>query len=355
MTTLPRSLQNRCSCTQSEGIRSPGLPVQARQHRIRKYPMTRAIPAVLPLLAACIPAWINPAAGQEPGFALLQIESSARSAALGGSLVAISEDINAFLYNPALLASTEHRRLSVSYTNHLADVSAGFATYARDLPGLGTAAVALRMLSWGRIARTDADGNTDGTFTASDLAATLGFSRAVSGRLRYGANFHFAHSSVDAYRASALAVDVGAAYRIAQQQLTVSAAASHLGLVLQSLGSESDALPFDVRLGVAKKLRHLPLLISLTAYKLSDLHRIDSAADIAQHLVLGTEFQFTRTLHIRFGYNHRRHEALKTSSRLDLAGLGMGFGLAVSRVRLDYAFSSWSVAGLHQFTLQTRI
>ncbi len=311
--------------------------------------------AILPLLVACALASARPVSGQESVFGLLQIESSARSAALGGSLVAVSEDINAFLYNPALIGSTEHGHVSLSYTNHLADVSAGFAAYARDVPVLGTAAAALRMLSWGRIERTDASGAVLGTFTASEIVATIGISRAYSERIRYGANLHFAYSGVDVYRASALALDVGAVYRIAEQQLTVSAAASHLGMVLQSLGSESDALPFDLRLGVAKKLRHLPLLVSLTAYELSDLDRLGGAADIAQHLILGSEFQFTRTFHIRFGYNHRRHEALKTSSRLDLAGLGMGFGLAISRVRLDYAFSSWSFAGLHQFTLQTRL
>jgi len=43
-------------------------------------------------------------------------------------------------------------------------------------------------------------------------------------------------------------------------------------------------------------------------------------------------------------------------SRLDFAGLGFGIGLKITRVRVDYAFNSWSsIGGLHQFTLQTAL
>ncbi len=74
-----------------------------------------------------------------------------------------------------------------------------------------------------------------------------------------------------------------------------------------------------------------------------------------QHVILGGEFQFSRAFNVRFGYNHRRHEGLKTGSRLDLAGVGLGFGLKITRFRLDYAFNSWSFGGLHQLTVRTAI
>ncbi len=314
--------------------------------------------AATSLLALLLLVGLSPSTqsfGQIPGFGLLQLESSARAAALGGSLVAISEDINAFLYNPALLGPSEHRSLSVSYMNHLTDVGAGFLAYGRDLGKLGVAAVGVRALNWGSIERTDATGAKNGSFSASDITMTFGLARARTDRLRYGVNIHYAHSSVDSYRASAILADVGAAYRIPEQQLTVSASASHFGIVLYSLGQETDAVPFDLRVGAAKKLRYLPLLVSITAYRLTDVGRYNSFEDFMRHTILGGEFQFTRALHIRFGYNHRRHEALKTSNRLDLAGIGLGFGLKITRFRLDYAFTSWSFAGLHQFTVQTRI
>ena len=74
------------------------------------------------------------------------------------------------------------------------------------------------------------------------------------------------------------------------------------------------------------------------------------------HLILGAEFQFSPAFNVRFGYNHRRHEALKTGSRLDLAGFATGFGLRIRRFGFDYAFNTWSSIGaLHQFTLRTML
>jgi hypothetical protein len=69
--------------------------------------------------------------------------------------------------------------------------------------------------------------------------------------------------------------------------------------------------------------------------------------------MVGGEFYFSEAFNVRVGYNHRRHEELKMKSRLDLAGVGMGFGLVIRGVGFDYAYNSWSsVGGLHQFTLR---
>jgi len=43
-------------------------------------------------------------------------------------------------------------------------------------------------------------------------------------------------------------------------------------------------------------------------------------------------------------------------SRLDLAGIGLGFGLNVNRFGFDYAYNDWSsLGGIHHLTVQTRI
>ena len=147
-------------------------------------------------------------------------------------------------------------------------------------------------------------------------------------------------------------------YHSVEGDFTFSASVNNLGVVLNSLGSVSDELPLDFRLSLTKKLQHLPLLLSLTGYNLHDYTTITEDAtpleQVMEHIALGGEFQFSEGFNLRFGYNHRRHESLKTKSRLDFAGFGFGVGLKISSIRFDYAYNSWSeVGGMSQFTVRT--
>ena len=317
--------------------------------------------AVLLAIGAAIlamPAKAQP--GDLSGFAFLRLEPSARAAALSGSFSAVyGDDVNAFFYNPALLNEAMHRHLSLSYLNHLSDINAGFIAYSRHYEGLGTLAAGLRFLSWGELQGADEQGNRTDTFGASDVALTIGGARAQTERLSYGASVHLIYSSVESFNASALAADLGVLYHIDSQRLTFSASVNNLGITLNSLGATKDDLPLDVRVGLTKRLRYIPLLISLTGYNLHDIgdepEGGTALGNVFQHIILGGEFQFSQAFNARFGYNHRRHEGLKTGSRLDLAGVGLGFGLMISRFHLDYAFNSWSFGGLHQLTVRTAI
>ena len=311
---------------------------------------------VLALLA--VPAQAQPS--DLTTFSLLRLEPSARAAALGGSFSAVyGDDVNALFYNPAGLNQSTHGALSLSYLNHLSDLNAGFIAYSRHLDGLGSLGAGLRFLNFGELERADENGERSGTFGASNAVLTLSGARAYREHFRYGVSVHALVSSIDVYRASALALDVGGLYTIPSQRLNFSLSVNNLGVTLSSLGTTRDALPLDVRVGVAKRLRYLPLLLSLTGYNLQDpgggLPDATGVNTVLQHLALGGELQFSEAFNVRFGYNHRRHEDLKTSSRLDLAGVGLGFGIKIARVGFDYAFNSWSFAGLHQFTLRTRL
>ncbi len=290
----------------------------------------------------------------------MRVEPSARAAALGGSLSSVCcDDLGAFFHNPALLSASVDGLLSASYLNHLHDLSAGFAAYGRHFEGYGSAAVGLRFLHYGEFERADQNGTRSGTFTASDLVLTLGAGRAYRGNVRYGANLHVVRSGVDEYGATAVLFDVGVVYHEPERQFTASASVNNLGMVLSSLGNVADEVPVDLRVSVAKGLRHVPLYATLTAYNLHEIGGVDpdgsTFSDIASHAIIGMEFKVITAFTLRVGYNHRRHQSLSSGSRLDIAGAGMGFGLRIRRFALDYAFSSWSFAGLHQFTVGTRL
>jgi len=294
---------------------------------------------------------------ESSGFPVLQLETSARSAALAGATTALSESSsNAFFSNPALLTPVANGRLAVSYLNHVSDLNAGWLSYAKQIDSLGTFGIGLRYLSFGSFTERDDVGEEIGTFGASDIALTLAGARALNTHVHYGANLHVMRSSIASESAAALAMDVGVTYVSTSALSSFSASVHNLGLVLSSIGNRSDDLPLDVRIGFTQKLAHLPLLVTLTGYRLTSLDGGESGnasvASVLNHVRIAGEFQFSKAFQIRFGYNHRQHESLKVKSRLDMAGFSTGIGLVIAKIGVDYSFNSWSSLGaLHRFSI----
>ena len=272
----------------------------------------------------------------------------------GSAAILDARDVGTFLYNPALLNPDMHGTLSVTWFNHLSDIQAGLVAYSHDFGPYGSAAAGVRFLYWGSIVWADEHGTTSNTFTASDLAFTVGLARNWRHGIRYGINLHTVYSNVADYGALAIALDAGVAWHEPSQQVTVAGTLNYLGRALSSLGRVRDRLPLDIRVSVSKRLRHIPLIAALTLHDLRQAPDVRSSGDLFSHAIFSLEFQVISAFHLRIGYNHDRRE-LKSASRLDLAGVGAGFGLRIRRFQFDYAFSSWSFAELHQFTLGTRL
>jgi hypothetical protein len=240
------------------------------------------------------------------------------------------------------------------------DLRAGVAAYGFQIGGLGQAGLGVRFLGWGDLDERDATGEAIGSFRASDIALTFGFARRYVDNVILGANVHGIFSRIGDYNASALAADIGVLYHAVDGDFTASASVNNLGVTLNSLGAGEDELPLDVRLAVSRRLRYLPLLLSVTGYNLHDFEPAGDEAtgfdNVMHHVAIGGEFQFSEGFNLRVGYNHRRHEALKIKSRLDFAGFGFGAGIKVARLRFDYAYNSWSsFGGLHHLTLRTTV
>ena len=295
---------------------------------------------------------ITAAQGQTlSSFDFLRLEPSAQAAALGGtSLSTTSNQGNVLFYNPALLGEDLDGNLSVSWLNHLSDLQAGALTYAQYLGPIGTGAVGVRFFHWGSITKADVYGERNGTFSSSNLALSASVSRSWQSGLRYGGSIHLIYASVGQFNAIAAAVDVGAAYHIPEQGFVASAAVTNTGIVLSSLGPTRDELPMDIRIVVSKRLKYIPVLFGLTLHNLQNAHQITAVDDGFRHAIFSLQFEAIPAFHLRLGYSHRKRN-LKSDRRLDLAGTAVGFGLRVRGFQVDYAFSSWSFAGLHQFTV----
>ena len=322
----------------------------------------------LRLLAAglCAVGLALPAGAQsrtQTAFDLVRLDVSARSAALAGPAALMGADPAVALANPAFLTSDADGGLALGYTNLLSDVNAGSALYARDVGWLGGLSLAggVRYLSYGEFERrTAAEADPTGTFGASEAAVTVAASREVLPQFRVGLAGHALFASIDDAGAQALAADAGISYTVPDEGLVLGASVHHVGAVLSSLGETADRLPLDVRLTVSKRLRYVPLTVSVAGI---DLQRFEGqAADSSlvnralDHVALGGELALGEVFSVRAGYNGRRGADLRSGGRLDLAGVSLGAGIELRRVSVDYAFSNWGeFGGLHQFGVRTRL
>jgi hypothetical protein len=327
--------------------------------------LAHLLPVSLPRLGGLLLALLlgAPAASAQPGadltsFGVLRLEPSARSAALAGSFAAVGDgDVNALFFNPAAPGPATHRRATFSYLNHLSDLNLGSVAYSHTLAA-ATVSGGLRFAHWGTFEGRDRFGNPTGDFSAGDVVLTAGASRAAGPRLRYGASLHLMHARIDDVGASALAADLGALYRVPSRQLTLGAALRHVGTTLDGFDGSRQPLPLDLQVGLTKRLAYLPVLLTATAYDLTNLSegiRGGGTLDhVLGHLTFGAELRPGDVLRVRLGYNHRRGRELALTDRFDFAGVGVGFGVNVSGLTVDYAYNSWSsLGGLHQFTLRT--
>ncbi|HLA64728.1 MAG TPA: PorV/PorQ family protein [Rhodothermales bacterium] len=331
----------------------------------------RALSALVVLAALAASAPHAQSLGDVDGtFTLLRLDPSARVAALGGVadvLTANPDDTGladpaVALYNPALLTPASHRALGVSYLDHQLDIRAGFATYARNVRGVGTVGAAVRFLSYGDFERADEAGQGDGsTFGGSDTAVTLAVSRPLAtgflggSTLRGGVSLTAAFAGLDDASARLFAADLGVAAELPGPAVVVGVAVRNLPLAFDALGADEDAPAPDLRVSVAKRLRYIPLTVAVTGY---DLQNLGATGDgnALRHLNAGGELRLGRAISARAGYNFRRHDDLSTGTRLDLAGLTAGFGLSLRRIAIDYAYHGWSgFGGLHQFAVRTRL
>jgi hypothetical protein len=305
--------------------------------------------------------------GGETTYQFLELTSSARVAALGGTQIAIADtaDLNLSYFNPALLHSDMSHSFLVNYVNYFADINYGYASYARHFNGIGSFALGMHYINYGQFREATEDGELTGiNFKAAEYALNMIYSNHYK-RLRYGINLKPVFSAFESYRSFGLAGDLGITYS-SKDSLT------HVALVARNAGGQittyyqdgnTEPIPFNLQAGISSKLKYAPILLSLTLQHLThwDLAWDESeneqtletwyerqesfAKQIMRHAVLGVEVMPSDNFTLRAGYNYQRRQELKFEERVSTVGLSLGFGVKLKRFRFDFATSRFHLAG----------
>ncbi|MBS1647383.1 MAG: type IX secretion system protein PorQ [Bacteroidetes bacterium] len=319
--------------------------------------------------------------GGNSTYSYLNLPIPARTAALGGSSIALKDDdINMAAQNPALLSEKTSNSLSGSYINFLGAVNYGYVTYGRSFNKIGHFALGIQDVGYGTIQERDEYGNLTGnTYKSNDYNFSIMYARDKDSLWSWGVALKTLYSKYGMYSSVGNAVDFGITYHKASKLFTVSAVLQNLGVQWKSYtGGPREPLPFNFAVGLSKKLKHAPFRFILTydylnkwnlAYQLpTDTQTVDPFTHqpikqhpfgkfmdkLGRHFIVATEIVVTKNIFLRVGFNYKMRKELSLENKQGLAGFSFGLGFKVSKIQISYAYTQISpVFSMNSITLAT--
>lgn len=296
-------------------------------------------------------------------YAFLNLTQSARSSAVGGFIISLPDnDINNGAQNPALWNIENNTQLSVNYTPYFADIKNGYMAFAKSIDSSITLSCTAQYINYGDFIQTDNTGQTLGNFKAGEYSVGVGAAYKKD-KWQYGIATQFINSNLEQYNSMGLAFDLGISYFDAQNQFGIGLTAQNIGFQLKKYTpNNSESLPFDLQIGINKRLKYLPLRFFLTAHHLHkwDIRYNDPSAanptnsilgtdneqnknyffdKVFRHIVIGGELNLGKNIQVRVGYNHLKNKELKLENIRSMGGLSFGVGLNIYHFQLNYARS----------------
>lgn len=310
--------------------------------------------------------------GGNAAFSFMSLPNAAQVSALGGVNVSnISNDVGFSFNNPALLKKEQHQQVNASFNNFLAGIknySLTTAFYA-EKPDI-TLGFGVNYLSYGSITQTDAIGNIYGTFTPTDYVAQAMISKQYKEHFWLGASLKYINSSYGQYKSSAIATDIGVTYFDSSNFLQISLVAKNIGTQLRSysVNSVNEELPFDIQLGITKRLAKAPIQLSLTGHHLQQLiisyndstfntnegnmQQAKTVDNILSHLVFASQIFIGDKLDLGVGYNFLRSKDLSAYGLTNaLNGFSLGVGIKLKKLQINYGTGFYQRNLFHQIGL----
>ena len=277
-------------------------------------------------------------------YNFLRLPVSAHAAALGGENITIIEDDASLMFsNPALLQSVSSRTIGLNYMNYMEGTNTASASYNWTVKEKATVAVSGQFIDYGKMKETTADNVQTGEFSARDIAVCGYLGYDLAKRLAGGIAVKFITSYIGNYNSIAMGVDLGLNYYDPEREWSVSAVAKNLGGQLKAYNDDFEAMPFDLRVGVSKRLQGAPFRLSAT---LTDLTHWDYR--FVNHLSAGVDVMLSDAIWVGAGYNFRRADEMKIQSgdseSAHGAGLSFGAGIQLERFKLNAAYGKFHVS-----------
>lgn len=285
-------------------------------------------------------------------FKFLELPSSSHAAALGGDNISLDEDNLTFaMHNPALLSNVSDKSISLSYMNYTNGVNMASAAFSRILGERSTWAIHTQYLNYGNFKETNAENIELGQFSAKDMAFTGTYSYNLTDLWSGGISTRMIYSAYEKYSSFAVGVDLGLNYYNAESNFSTSIVARNLGGQIKSFDEIRETLPFNLLIGVSKRLAHAPFRLSVTMNNLTDWNRtsVNSQKDsfsktLINHFIFGIDFLPTQNTYLSVGYNCKRASELKVNGASNWSGTSIGAGIQLKRIKMGVSYAKYHPA-----------
>lgn len=280
----------------------------------------------------------------QTAYNFLRLPVSAHVAALGGNNITITDDDPTMIFhNPAMLGGVSDKSLNLNYMTYMEGTMVGSASFVRAWGDRGTWGVSASYMDYGSMRQTTADNIQTGEFSAKDIMLGGSVAYSLSTLFTGGITAKIISSSIAGYNSMAVAVDLGINYFDEAQGLSLSAVARNLGGQIDAYDEDFEKIPFDLQVGISKKMAMAPLRFSAT---LNNLHDWDDS--FIHHLAIGADIFLSDNIYIAGGYNFRRNKEMRISDgegeSSHGAGLSFGGGVQLERFKLNVAYAKYHVS-----------
>lgn len=252
----------------------------------------------------------------------LKANLSPRVSGLGGSFVALADDENALLYNPAGLANLSLNSTVFNHTNWIEDISFENVISSYNINSSLGFAFGISFLNMPSIQGRNANGPTNERFTINSNIIQVGVGYKFRPGYNVGLGVKYFNEDLAGFSGNGLAFDVG-------YQMPLFLSGLHFGLAAQNIGGKikhravEEPIPLVIRLGLS---------YSIPIQKLKILLDVVKPADQDVQTDFGVEWSFKKFITLRVG-----NQISSEKSFAPTFGFGLNYG---AEYLIDYTFDN---------------
>lgn len=288
-------------------------------------------------------------------FRSLRFPTSARANAMGGHTVALIErDPSLIFHNPGLLGGEMDGMINLNYMNYISDINVGSALFTKAHKERGAWGVGVSFVNYGTMQGYLPENIATGEFSANDISMQGFYAYDLSDRWRGGVTMKLLYSSFSEFSSFGLAVDAGVSYYNKEKAFSFGFVLKNMGAQLKTYNEERYPLPWDIQLGITKKMNHAPIRLSLTAMYLNrwkfdnpdPLDEDNFFQTFAKHLVIGVDFVPSENFWVGLGFNPKRNSDMKLESGNKLGGFSAGAGVTIKKFEVGASVAKYHPSAL---------
>jgi hypothetical protein len=299
------------------------------------------------------------------GMQFLKIGPDARSLAMGGAVVGITNDASSMFWNPAGITGIDTGKVNVmlGHTRYFGDISGNYAGAVMKAGKLSFVGVQVFAMNYGTMDETTEfeSKGTGRTFTVSNYTVGLTYARVLTNSFSFGVNGKYANEGFAGMNVHNVLFDLGLKYDVGVKHTRFGINFSNFGFNVkptgevnilkfsgeQNISSFSNiSVPGIFRLGLAFDPIHT------NEHVLTTSGQLNHPTDNNETYSLGAEYGYLRTGYLRAGYEFGSDQRYAGPS----AGIGIKLNRNFGGIMIDYGFLAKATLGnIHRITLAINI